>query len=517
MKCNLASLGGSKACLILSYFLALQLQLAQALLVHSDEHVVAVAHQVQELELKAELETGLTLNAALLAEPGHHPWWQLDWSIIKEDPRPVLICCLVLLLSGVLCAAGGIGGGGIYVSLLMMAGGLSAHDAVPLSKAVVFLGALVTLIQNLSKGESSGQSMIDYNACSLIVPSALSGTLLGVFINRLVVEWVLVLLIVVVLVLMSFATGKEAYKQYIQAQELLAAEAATDSTATSEECPEAGGANSRDSSNNSRGSHASGTSVTLLPQEVTRKIRKEILVQEIVVSMTLLIVVILCGAIHYRLSECQRGLRQERIVQWQDEDACNHPLLNFMFSRSVYTWMNDQTWANVALVLSLLIPLSLCSTAAVWCSWNCVRAHSWSVRDVMLYCGTAISTGLLAGLVGIGGGLIFSPFLLLMGMQPSVAVATSSTCVLFTSCSTAMQYLLSDRVVVSLCLVYGTVNIVASYFGTLFVHNLQDRSAAGKWRISATVLAGVVISVLFCLAKFRMLMLAHGQQSVAAH
>mmetsp|Transcript_62550 Transcript_62550/g.116305 ORF Transcript_62550/g.116305 Transcript_62550/m.116305 type:complete len:506 (-) Transcript_62550:68-1585(-) len=497
----------SRACLSLAACIAWQASPALGLLVHSDQSVRA--HEEVAL-VKAESSLASAVTDALLAEPGDHPWWQLDWTMLVEQPQRVLLCSVVLLASGVLCAAGGIGGGGIYVSLLMIAGGLSAHDAVPLSKAIVFQGALVTLVQNMHKRESSGQSMIDFNACSLIVPSALSGTLLGVFINRLVVEWNIVLLIIIVLLVMSAVLGREVYKQFMQSHD----EAVPEASAT-EACCEAGGS-SRDSSTNSRleGSRSGSQAPSCAPRDFCdgRKTRKELLTQEVVVSMSLLIIVVLCGAMHYRMSECQRSLR---VSPLDLQGTCTHPLLNLMFSRSVYAWMNNKAWAGFALVATLAVPLCLCLCASTWCCFQCVRFHQWSSRDVLLCCATAVCTGLLAGLVGIGGGLIISPFLLLTGMPPNVAVATSSTCVLFTSCSTAMQYLLSDRVVISLCLVYGSINMLASYLGTWYVHYLQDKSTTGRWRISATVLAGVVISVLFCLAKFRMLILQEGRQAIS--
>jgi uncharacterized membrane protein YfcA len=81
----------------------------------------------------------------------------------------------------------------------------------------------------------------------------------------------------------------------------------------------------------------------------------------------------------------------------------------------------------------------------------------------------AVVTGMLAGLVGIGGGLIFAPFLLVAGVEPSRAVATSATCVIFTSSSTTMQYIFIDRIHMALAVFYGVVNVVASYLGTIRV------------------------------------------------
>merc|ERR1719145_497758 len=103
----------------------------------------------------------------------------------------------------------------------------------------------------------------------------------------------------------------------------------------------------------------------------------------------------------------------------------------------------------------------------------------------MCYHAMAVVTGALAGLVGIGGGLIFAPFFLGMGVEPSVAVATSSTCVIFTSSSTTLQYLLTDRIIMSLTVVYGIVNLIASYAGTRFVHSLQDAHLTRRSMITA--------------------------------
>ena len=80
--------------------------------------------------------------------------------------------------------------------------------------------------------------------------------------------------------------------------------------------------------------------------------------------------------------------------------------------------------------------------------------------------GVALATGVLAGLVGVGGGLVLSPFFLITGMEPAMAVGTSATCVLFTSCSTTIQYVFTDRIIMSLAVVYGFVALAASYVGT---------------------------------------------------
>merc|ERR1719389_1438847 len=104
-----------------------------------------------------------------------------------------------------------------------------------------------------------------------------------------------------------------------------------------------------------------------------------------------------------------------------------------------------------------------------------VKQEGWGMRSTLGYSSMALFTGCFAGLVGIGGGLVFSPFMLWMGLAPSVAVATSSTCVIFTSSSTTMQYLFTDRITIALALIYGVCSSIASYVGTSAVHALQEK------------------------------------------
>merc|ERR550514_1024090 len=122
----------------------------------------------------------------------------------------------------------------------------------------------------------------------------------------------------------------------------------------------------------------------------------------------------------------------------------------------------------------------VCLAVMMHTAWETILTGRWNLQDVIKYNIMGLVTGCLAGLVGIGGGLIFSPFFLAMGVEPMVAVATSSTCVIFTSSSTTMQYLLTDRIIISLTLLYGVVNLIASYMGTKFVHFLQDTHGTRK-------------------------------------
>merc|ERR1719401_2411554 len=122
-----------------------------------------------------------------------------------------------------------------------------------------------------------------------------------------------------------------------------------------------------------------------------------------------------------------------------------------------------------------------------------VWQQGWRAKEPLAYQVMALCTGILAGLVGIGGGLVYSPFFLFMELEPAVAVATSSTCVIFVAASTSFQYLLTDRVIMSLTVLYGVINLLASFLGTKLVHYLQDHLSSRRSYISGIVGVGVLL------------------------
>jgi uncharacterized membrane protein YfcA len=56
--------------------------------------------------------------------------------------------------------------------------------------------------------------------------------------------------------------------------------------------------------------------------------------------------------------------------------------------------------------------------------------------DTTLYCPLYCSlAGVVAGMFGVGGGIVKGPLMLHLGVLPEVAAATSATMILFTSCA----------------------------------------------------------------------------------
>merc|ERR1719247_2144313 len=98
--------------------------------------------------------------------------------------------------------------------------------------------------------------------------------------------------------------------------------------------------------------------------------------------------------------------------------ACSHPILALVLGEAGIARLHvSELFANIFSTVAFTLPIVLCFLIAGHYAYdvchNRDRPVQWSVQRVVLYMGVALVTGILAGLVGVGGGLVFSPFMLI--------------------------------------------------------------------------------------------------------
>lgn len=461
---------------------------------------------------------------------GPHPhFWEFAWEDVFQ--AEVAVCGLILLVSGVLCAAAGIGGGGIIVTVLMFFGKLTPFDAVPLSKSVVFIGSLISLALNLPKqlsgSDGQARSLIDWGVCKAMVPMALLGTLFGVVLNHTTASWEIVLLLCVVLLGMTYTVSKKGIEQYMsESRAMEAAEASEreplwpkDAEKAQEQAhgtllssnPSSPTQQQQEQPQQDNTKQSSFPDTTLTTPAARKESPQTAVAGQLdklegLLLFFLLMTVVVGGVIRYHAQACQEQLNGildgtgQVSVEDLNNSGCRHPVITVIFGKAFATIVADQGYGHIFQGALIVVPLWGCLTIAMFYGHRNITEHGWDFQKVMTYQSVALATGTLSGLVGIGGGLIFSPFLLIMGVDPNVAVATSATCVIFTSSSTTMQYLLIDRIRMSLALAYALVNSIASFMGTSLVHYLGG-ACGRKSTITLIVASSVAISLVLAGVK----------------
>lgn len=419
-------------------------------------------------------------------------------STLSASTSPALGCILALWGFGALCAAAGIGGGGMIVSVLMFMGDLSPHDAVPVSKAVVFLGAVVSLALNVGRSASgSSKPLVDWLLLKMVVPMALLGTLLGVMTNERTPGWGVLVVLASMMVPTFFLVLRRAQQQYLEEQN---AEKTQHNTQDADEVQ--GLLDGLPTTEQPGWDDKIDCQCTSWPPPLPAK---QVICPwlDMVLLGLLLVVVIAGGVLQHHVRACfeqhqkisNLGAPYPNILSTGPMAlSCRHRVLSVVFWGRAEAWLANKGFVSTILMVSLVMPVWACFSTALYYANQALR-QGWSRSIVICYLSVGLAAGSLAGFVGIGGGLIFSPFFLLMGVDPSVAVATSSTCVVFTSSSTSIQYFLMDRIQMQLALTYGSVNAFASLCGTSFVQHVGERWAMKKSYITFIVAISLAVSI----------------------
>eukprot|EP00899_Mesostigma_viride_P002891 jgi/Mesvir1/12602/Mv17928-RA.3 len=99
----------------------------------------------------------------------------------------------------------------------------------------------------------------------------------------------------------------------------------------------------------------------------------------------------------------------------------------------------------------------------------------WWPKQLIIYPLVSLGAGVLAGMVGIGGGMIMGPVLLQCGVLPEVTAATSAFMVFFSSTMATLQFALLGGLPYDYAFVFGGACLAASYAGVSFVRMLVKK------------------------------------------
>lgn len=364
------------------------------------------------------------------------------YAIDLHDPS-LYYTAVAIFVAGVLASASGIGGGGIFVAVLMLCANFSPHQAVPLSKALIFSGAIMSFIVNVQKRDNRGQRLIQVELVKNIVPMALGGTLFGVMLNTITPRAILVLCLALLLTFLTYKLVGQGIRAYKQESEALSEanlpsltqnfnrEAAVKNPPESPADSASTAASENDVGCSSGVQYFDGRSAVM--RSATAVYR------DIAIMLVVLAGVITCGSIRHTMDA---STMLPNIIL-----ACG--LAGCIF-------------------VAVLFRQPFMSTAKSLGDNFCDDTVPISY-PLMAFC-----AGICSGLMGIGGGLIFAPFLMLNGIDPSKAVTTSATCVIFTATSTTLQYFFLGRVMIYHAIFFGVVSFLSAIAGTKLVHAIKE-------------------------------------------
>ena len=122
---------------------------------------------------------------------------------------------VMIVIGSAFSNAGGIGGGGLLIPILLLILNFYTHEAIPISKLMIFTGALTSFILGFRQKHPMRNSIsIDYNIPLLLVPMLLFGTMVGVTLNKVTPPWLILVSLTAVLIINTYKTLRRGVKLY---------------------------------------------------------------------------------------------------------------------------------------------------------------------------------------------------------------------------------------------------------------------------------------------------------------
>lgn len=384
----------------------------------------------------------------------HKPLFPLN---MRQDGATIALAVLGLMIA----ASGGIGGGGILVPLFMLVLGFRPKHAIALSNFTIFGGSIANTVMNVRKRHPRlDKPLIDWDLILIMEPFTIFGAVFGSLLSKVLPNVILTTTLVAILAFMGHRTfgkgvkmwkdeSKDAKKasQHNAAMEMLTPEVLAMTEASTVSAP-----TSMDS--------LDGPELSYLELQSDSETNGA---DEKPVSFKV-------GA----LTACFFGTCVITILK----GGGNFPsplgfgcgsggfwLLYFGSLPWVLAFAIYFRWLLVGEYQRKLLRGHIFSPGEVeWDSWNTIK-----------YPAICAISGLLAGLFGVGGGIVKGPLMLEMGIPPAVSSASAAAMILFTSAAASTSFVVFGLLHHSYGAVFFLLGFTSTMVGQYSVSILVER------------------------------------------
>lgn len=352
---------------------------------------------------------------------------------------------VLIIIVSALANAGGIGGGAIIIPIYTFIFNFTVGDSIPLSKATILSGALVNLILSYNNrliGDKN-KLAINYKLAGFIVPLILGGTMLGIMFTKLLPS----VLIFSVLILYLFTS---VYKIFKKARELDAKEdilqKEKDKKEKLDEIQEL--KDNKNVGKNIKIQELDGFKINKVEDTSVKSFDeliepyKKNLILCVSIYFLILFVALIRGGEGF---ESLIGINSCSMISWVLFFATE--IICFLGSYHVYKQEKEKSLKKAN---SNMVELKNARKENLLIledknKKNEEEEEEDGVTPTLLYklfINTYVA-GILAGTLGIGGGMVINPVLLKEKFSPEVSAAVSGFVVFFTSLSTTTQFIIA--------------------------------------------------------------------------
>lgn len=161
---------------------------------------------------------------------------------------------------------------------------------------------------------------------------------------------------------------------------------------------------------------------------------------------------------------------------------------------SIEDWMLLSTFVVIALLITAICIIKLKTTYKQKLRVGYTFTNGdikWENNIIFSMLFTALVGGILSGMVGLGGGVIFNPLLLEFGVDPQVSSATGMYMVMLATMSSSILFVMEGRMMYGFAIWLGLFMFLATILGIKSVDKAVRKY--GRPSLLVLILAGVII------------------------
>lgn len=414
-------------------------------------------------------------------------------------------------------AGGGIGGGGILVPVYILVMGFTPKHAIPLSNVTVLGGAVANTILNARKRHPlADRPLVDWDLILVMEPLTIAGALLGAFLNKVLPELLLTVLLVLLLSVTAYTSLTKALKLYARESRAMAAAQGlvrVDGTKESEltvmarledqddhdEAAEVLLENMERDDDDDESSSDDDMKSVELPASSLQAELDQLLEEERTTPMANISILVTMFIVVLTINVLKGG------------GAFPSPLGIRCGSRAF--------WIANLVMLAWIGIISVGIRAYLVRRFEQKRRLSfpyvegdirWDARATIVYPLVCCMAGFFAGMFGVGGGIVKGPLMLAMGVHPAVSSASSACMILFTSFTATTSFVVFGLLVWDYAYVCMAIGFVATFAGQVGLSYLMRRAQRNSY-IAFSIGAVVLLSA-FLMTIQSLLSMAAGEK-----
>lgn len=434
-----------------------------------------------------------------------------------------LLSVLVWFITAGISAVAGVGGGGIYVPAGILLLAFAPKQSSGLSQASTFGAAIGSLLLNMRiKHPKSGlihdapgveavndteakrdsddipirafhredllkvdptsttytRPVIDYDMSLFLSPMEMAGAVLGVLIQTLLPNWLYLLLAAIVLVITAYKTIRmyrnRRAKEHSNEEALKLGKEA-DAFQTTDVTPKVEGEDLTTMDHRDTGDCKPESSIDCTLEQ--RKAFLENDARQLPKEKVLALTVLWIGLLILTLLKGGNGLDSLAGI------TCKSPWYLAILAAQFF-WM-----LSFALVFGFKLLRDQHARQKVSYPYLADDVV-WDMKLLRFYGSFTFFAGIVAGLIGIGGGMVLGPLMLVMGIHPRVSSATTNTMVVLTSSSVAVIFVTSGYVPWTYAALFFSICLIGSILGQSRIDEYIKKT--GRSSLIVLVLAVII-------------------------